>query len=793
MRNPGQPFRHVKEKGYVERIALAPVRWGLLIVALAGLMAGAWYGRTAIGTLFSSVFGSPKTYGQLSIALLVTVLAVWLIGKPLMGFIGLRFTRLSGQAIWRWPRPVGSTVVWLLAIPTFLLLAWAAGLLFELLAPTLTPPLDIKGAGWWAWLRLDMPTTKALDRHWWAAAWLATRLAPAITTFAAAWIDVNGTVTRLRDIVQNGRFEAPGVPLPMPAPARGAGRAIAVFCDGTGNSADKLIGGQPALTNVCKLHRGFVEDERQIAIYLPGVGSGQTSSERRAAWARDLLSMFGPNAAGQIAGWFSRLVTLLGNGLGTGITANVTAGYAEIVRQYQPGDRIYLFGFSRGAYTARCIAGVISRCGLLRAGNYGFAPDVVRLYLARVKPANAVPIRPILLHPPGTVAVEMLGVFDTVASLGLPLWGWTFNIRRLWSNRDFDCDPAPIIRHVFHAMSMDERRSQFFPTPFTQGPANAGTAQTWNQTLEQVWFRGAHADVGGGYVECGLSDIALEWMLDAAEQNGLSFTPALRAGLKPDPLAPRHDELTRSPVWRIFGSWPRWHPVPDHGAPVLLANAHRLPGTLHPTVLARADAASKIGRLDLQEVPADGTELAFRVEAHREWDRSGIILRTGCTYRITWQGDQWRDALKPPCGPQGQEPRGLGDAIRWFFAFRRRMPWDGYMALCATVAGPREWPLMEFGVGRALQFLFVRDPPQLRRQVVPLGRGMAAQPRPFVWLTHQGEPGLLYLFANDLWQTAGNNSGGLDLSIAVETDAPGTPHWQINRVGFVDHVAASAV
>lgn len=778
-------LRDVRDKGFQERIWQAPFRWALLLILLAGLLAAVCYAWIPAGILITAGFADPGRYGRLGIALAVTVTAVWLVGRPFMSFLGLRFTRIVGKAIWRWPRPASWVVVWLLALPAYLLLAWAAGALFNVLAPKPLTALDLNG-GWRDWLRLEAPALKLSDPHWWTAAWLATRLVPGVTLFAAAWLDVNGIITRLRDIVQDRRFEAPAEPLPTPAPAAGVGRAIVVFCDGTGNSADKLIGGQPAITNVCKLHRALVENERQVAIYLPGVGSGQTSSERGAARARDLLAMFGPNVAGQVAGWVSRLATLLGNALGTGITANVTAGYAEIVRQYQPGDRIYLFGFSRGSYTARCIAGVISRCGLLRAGDYGFGPEVVRLYLARQDPANVVPIRPELLHPRETVAVEMLGVFDTVASLGLPLWGWTFNFRRLWSNRDFDADPAPIIRHIYHAMAMDERRSQFFPTPFTLPPSDSAPARRWNQTLEQVWFRGAHSDVGGGYAECGLSDVALSWMLDAAEQHGLSFAPALRTGLRPDPLAPRHDELTLNPYWRVFGSWPRWHPVPGQSEGVVLGTGHRLPGKLHASVLERAKAATATGRLDLREVPADGAELAFRIEAHREWDRSGIVLRPDRIYRISWHGDEWRDALKPPCGPPGQQPKGLGDAIRWFFAFRRRMPWDGYMTLCATVAGPRDWPLLEFGVFHAFAYLFVRDPGQLRMQVAALGRGMATRAPATVWLTHEGEPGLLHLFANDLWQTAGNNSGGLDLSIAMETGKALAPHWRVTKQGFVE-------
>src|SRR5690606_25070316 len=121
--------------------------------------------------------------------------------------------------------------------------------------------------------------------------------------------------------------------------------------------------------------------------------------------------------------------------------------------------RIYLVGFSRGAFTARCIAGVISRCGLLRAENIRYAPEVVQLYRIRDKPGDALALRHDMMHR--DVRVEFLGVFDTVASLGVPLWGWWFRVFPIWRNLPFATDPAAVCRFVYHALAMDERRSQF--------------------------------------------------------------------------------------------------------------------------------------------------------------------------------------------------------------------------------------------------------------------------------------------------------------------------------------------
>src|SRR3546814_5084950 len=97
---------------------------------------------------------------------------------------------------------------------------------------------------------------------------------------------------------------------------------------------------------------------------------------------------------------------------------------------------------------------------------------------------------------------------------------------------------------------MDERRSQFFPTLFEHPKAETATA------LRQVWFRGAHGDIGGGYAGTGLSDIALGWMMDAMERHGLSFHEGARADLRPDPLTRMHAQPSRKPTWQLFGSRP---------------------------------------------------------------------------------------------------------------------------------------------------------------------------------------------------------------------------------------------
>jgi uncharacterized protein (DUF2235 family) len=151
---------------------------------------------------------------------------------------------------------------------------------------------------------------------------------------------------------------------------------------------------------------------------------------------------------------------------------------------------------------------------LLRAEYERFAPDVVQIYRTRQSPLQDELTRLDMAYPgrgselesqsKHSVTVEFIGAFDTVAALGFPLWGWWFRAFPVWKNIPFATDPARVCRNIYHALAMDERRAQFFPTLYTwpvSGPAPA--------VLEQVWFRGAHADIGGGYTRRDLSDIPL--------------------------------------------------------------------------------------------------------------------------------------------------------------------------------------------------------------------------------------------------------------------------------------------
>ncbi|MBL6080319.1 DUF2235 domain-containing protein [Belnapia sp. T18] len=622
------------------------------------------------------------------------------------------------------------------------------------------------------------------------AGWLGTILGvpfligTAIAAAAALWATLR-VVKVFRQAREMGEILIAGsvteVQLnPMPAAAPQAdGRRIVILCDGTGNrhphSAD------PSATNIWKLGQALVEDETQTIWYDPGVGTGTS----RAAQAGASLERW----AGWL--WLSPLSTALGiagrlrqgwEGLtGTGISENILDGYVEIARQYRPGDRIYIFGFSRGAYTARAIAGVIRTCGLLKASNLRYAPALVSLYSARRgriggSRSTGVPVQDDFVWR--EVPIEMLGVFDTVASLGAPLWGWWFKPQG-FESRALNTSPMPNCRHVYHALAMDERRATFFPTLFWKA---GGTRSGWTQTLEQVWFRGVHADIGGGYQEIGLSDITLGWMLERAKRHNLSVKEGAIEALEPDIMARLHDETARRPSWSWLGTWPRWVKILDD-APTQGAGI-----SVHESVFERARRVyAATGRHDLHDL-RPGETVTFRAEAHRQWDRTGLIVRGDLDqpiyYRLRWVGGLWRDSSCPPCGPAGNVAGEQPGDPRWRARWRRRVRGAPWMTLCATIAGPRRWPLRELPLRLAFAYLLKRDPRLLLNQLAPLGQSLAMQGSS-VLIRSERPAGMLYLFANDLWQTYLNNSGELELELTRLDGEPRTEEavWVLPKAG----------
>jgi uncharacterized protein (DUF2235 family) len=398
------------------------------------------------------------------------------------------------------------------------------------------------------WLAATLPETLFNAGYFVVIICIALAVAAGILAGGSEVLGAIGAAKRRRFLFNpsqpnTGNPAVQEVDIPMQA---GPGRRIVILCDGTSNKPDNHPDGESIATNIWKLSGFLRDDDTQTVWYEAGVGSDSSSTAARAKRTGYLLSLTGFAQGTKIFAGVGMLIKLIEGGFGVGISETIVNAYKAIVRLYRPGDRIYLIGFSRGAFAARCLAGVISRCGLLRPEYERFAPDVVQTYRTRPSPDNDEPLRLDMAYPgvgssleplaKHSVDIEFVGVFDTVASLGFPLWGWWFRASPVWNNLPFSTDPAKVCRHIYHALAMDERRSQFFPTLYTM--PTSGSRPT---VLKQVWFRGAHADIGGGYPRRDVSDIALLWMMDAMSQHGLLFRAEAKKNLVPNPVATLHD------------------------------------------------------------------------------------------------------------------------------------------------------------------------------------------------------------------------------------------------------------
>jgi uncharacterized protein (DUF2235 family) len=325
------------------------------------------------------------------------------------------------------------------------------------------------------------------------------------------------------------------------------GKNLVVCCDGTGNE----IGTR--LSNVMKLYRVCKKDETQLVYYDPGIGTLAFPS----TWGR----------------WRATVKGIFGMATGWGLDNDVLDAYRFLCRNYLPGDKIYLFGFSRGAYTVRVLAGLIQLVGLLRPHQTNFASYALKAYKAASENDDfeiAWQFRRVVNGQ--FVTIDFLGVWDTVASVIVPG-------RRPFTKFHLQSLPYthenPSVRVFRHAMGIDEFRrmfrlqrwrdgQEFKPNPF------ATVAKPAIQDCKQVWFAGCHSDVGGGYVEdeSSLSKLPLAWMVAEAKAFGLRVDTAMvnhivlggprghaRSYAKPDPDGPLHRSLTLG--WKLLEVFPK--------------------------------------------------------------------------------------------------------------------------------------------------------------------------------------------------------------------------------------------
>lgn len=219
-----------------------------------------------------------------------------------------------------------------------------------------------------------------------------------------------------------------------------------------------------------------------------------------------------------------------GGFFGYGLTDNIREAYRGLAERFRPGDRIFLLGFSRGAYTARSLAGLIRKCGILRQPDEQRVRQAYDLYRDKTTHPDADAARAFRQRHSHETRIRFIGVWDTVGNLGIPLSGVPFG-------RDYfqwhDTALSGIVDYACQALAIDEHRRDF-------APALWNARKPENLDVEQRWFIGAHANVGGGYRHDRLPNLPLAWMQRKAAAAGLAFTTTVPVSPE-DSLAPIRD------------------------------------------------------------------------------------------------------------------------------------------------------------------------------------------------------------------------------------------------------------
>lgn len=327
-------------------------------------------------------------------------------------------------------------------------------------------------------------------------------------------------------------------------------KRIAIFCDGTWNKADATV--PTHVVRIAQAVRPIARDKTaQIIQYHQGVGTGQGVT------------------------WINRkLDQWLGGALGWGLDDRIEEAYRALLFNYEPGDQVYIFGFSRGAYTARSLAGLIRTAGILPSDRTDLIPEAMALYRAREgersKPDHPITLRERLrLSPDVATSPEdqewrrkegrdshllqlgYLGVWDTVGALGVPSFLGPVASFLNGRYRFHDAKLSRSVAAARHAVAIDERR-RHFPAALWQNLDDLNGAPTGPLSpYQQLWFPGNHGIVGGSASVPELSAFPTAWIVAGAQERKLDFNAKrLAALLAPADLTVDDKGAARYPSWK---------------------------------------------------------------------------------------------------------------------------------------------------------------------------------------------------------------------------------------------------
>jgi len=509
---------------------------------------------------------------------------------------------------------------------------------------------------------------------------------------------------------------------------------LLIFCDGTWNTPDQMDMGVSVPTNVIKLRNALEKSDshglEQRTYYHPGVGTK--------------------------GGWLNRMIEGI---VGDGLDKNIMSAYCWLAKNYEIGASIWLFGFSRGAFTVRSLGGMIAHCGLLDARQGAMTEKetwsaVQELFNQYRQQEQVVASDERIFHCvrsgqacSHTVPIHFIGVWDTVGALGIPddvaFLSLLNNPRKYCFH---DTSLSPIVKTARHALSIDERRQSFMPTLWTHIKKG--------QDVRQTWFPGVHADVGGGYAQVGLSDGALGGMMTLAEEYGLRFRKDIRQQLRDDPLGQLHDSATG--VFKNLRTRPRNVPFFSDQS-----------SELHTSAMTRHNNPP-LSQGDYWQSRKIEKEKSISVEifAREYWNATGIYLEAGVNYEFRASGE-WMDG-HISCGPKGDSGgkfhlgkiaqafsslMGFGETLyrkitgnyQADFWFTKRQEEVDWLALTGAVAND------------ALTAGAKPGSNSLPHEIFALGERCVFTPQ---------ASGYLYAFTNDAWQAYGNNRGSVRLTVS---------------------------
>lgn len=510
-------------------------------------------------------------------------------------------------------------------------------------------------------------------------------------------------------------------------------KRLVICCDGTWNNPSQEDNGIPAPTNVFKLYNALADHDSAHAVeqrkyYHPGVG-----------------------------GEGGLLNSILGGAVGAGISRHICSAYHWLGCNYEEGDQIYLFGFSRGAFTARSLGGFLGR-GLLDLHDLSPKESWLRVHCAYEKgyrnkntaSTDWADSSWSFFHQRQPMPIHFIGVWDTVGALGVPddleILNF-FDDKTKWEFHDTAIGTNVTIAR--HAMALDEVRSCFSVTRWQ----NAAQHPNANE----VWFPGVHSDVGGGYSCCDLSNGALLWMMEESAKAGLVFRAGIQDTIKADPLGSMHNSYKgafaklRSRPRNIEAMIPENHARFHAGAITRQLVSPITHSAYHPT-----------------SVLAVGESHTVDIFADTHWNYSRVYLPKGHSFTFSSTG-QWQDS-KDTCDWRGTENKKLtiGDVARGigsFFGKVEKLFRKLSKNEAADLAGTKriekfKWFTLVGAVANdtGSEQAVVNDGSPVPHQYVELA---AHESSPLLITA----PGYLYCFANDVWGLYGNNHGSVQLTI----------------------------